>query len=358
MSVPPRKPGDSREVDEQLVPYLNSADEREAEERLQHLIEKARPIVYRIARSLRASSSATAVFNTQDIFGDVCVRLLLALRTFRNDPQGHAISNFSGLVATTTSSVFSDLLRVKDRQRRSLYQKVRRLIAANSNLATWKDNDGKLMCGYAAWKSRSTKPDVNYPLQMNLQFQSLTPNLHKRNTAELILMVLDNIGHPVKFDEFVDLVSMASAGVEVQTVSIDDEHYVQASPLVTYQPDVVSGIENQRLLNRLFAEIQGLRLEQRKSLLLNMADSYGYGIEWFLFTRIATEERLANLLELSIDQFRKLLDQLPMSDAEIARDLGINQTKVMNIRRAVRERLNRRRREFFDKSRSDAMRLK
>src|SRR6185295_2785231 len=125
----------------------------------------------------------------------------------------------------------------------------------------------------------------------------------------------------------------------------DDKHYVQASPLVTFQPDIIAGLDNRRLLNGLFSEIQHLRLEQRKSLLLNMTDSYGYGIEWFLFTKIATEEHLARLLEVSIEQFRKLLDELPMSDEEIAKDLGISQTKVMNIRRAVRERLDRRRRK-------------
>jgi len=99
-------------------------------------------------------------------------------------------------------------------------------------------------------------------------------------------------------------------------------------------------------------------VEQRKSLLLNMTDSYGYGIEWFLFAKITSEERLASLLELSIEQFRELLDQLPLSDAQIARELGISESKVMNIRRAVRERLNRRRQAFFDESTSNSVRKK
>ena len=65
-----------------------------------------------------------------------------------------------------------------------------------------------------------------------------------------------------------------------------------------------------------------------------------------------------NLLEVSIERFRTILNELPMSDAEIAKDLGISQTKVMNIRRAVRERLARRRREFLDEGISDSVRLK
>lgn len=346
-------------IDEQLLLYLNSTYNDETQEHLHRLLDKARPIVYRIARSMRIGASPTTVpFNTQDIFGDVCVRLLQTLRAFKTDPVRHSISNFSGLVATTTSTVFADLLRGKDRQRRSLYQKIRRLIAANPELATWKDNDGSLVCGYAAWRSAKLNATPT-PSQMKLDFPSAQFDQgYKRNTAELILLVLNNTARPIKFDEFVDLVNIASAGVQVQTISIDDEHYVQSSPLVSYQPDFITVVENQNLLNRLFAEIETLRVEQRKSLLLNMTDSYGFGIEWFLFTKIATEEHLAELLEVSIEQFRIMLNDLPMSDAEIARDLGISQSRVMNMRRAVRERLERRRQAFLGEGPTDSVRMK
>jgi hypothetical protein len=237
-----------------------------------------------------------------------------------------------------------------------LRQKVRRLIAANSKLAFWTDDKGDLICGYAAWKSGVDTRGGTVPSQLELMFGSNVP--HKKNTAELVLQVLNKLGRPVKLDELVDLVNIASEGVEVQTLSIDDENFVQSTPLVTLPPDIVGAVDNQRLLHRLFVEIQHLRVEQRKSLLLNMTDSYGYGIEWFLFTKIATEEHLAQLLEVSIEGFRKILNELPMSDAEIAKDLGISQTKVMNIRRAVRERLDRRRREFLGEGISDSVRLK
>ena len=347
-------------VDEQILPYVKSTDSAETQEHLNRLLETARPIVYRIARSMRVGNRyATASFNTQDIFGEVCVRLLQNLNALKRNPHQHPISNFPGLVATTTSSVFSDLLRGADRQRRSLYQKIRRLIEANSNLTTWKDPDGNLICGYSAWRTAKTKRTSDQSSQMELDFRSSTlEHGHKRNTAELILLVLNNLGRPVKLDELVDLVNIAGAGVQVQTISIDDKHYVQASPLVTFQPDIITGLDNRRLLTGLFSEIQKLRVEQRKSLLLNMTDSYGYGIEWFLFTKIATEEHLANLLEISIDQFRSLLNELPLSDAEIARDLGVSQNKVMNIRRAVRERLERRRQAFLDQLNPDSMRMK
>lgn len=140
MDLTPDKETEGKEaIDEQLLPYLNSP-EPAAEEHLHRLFEKARPIVYRIARSVRMGAGhSSAHFNTQDIFVDVCIRLLPALQQCKNNPKRHPISNFAGLVATATSSVFSDILRAQDRQKRNLKQKIRRLIAANSNLAVWQD---------------------------------------------------------------------------------------------------------------------------------------------------------------------------------------------------------------------------
>jgi RNA polymerase sigma factor (sigma-70 family) len=345
-------------IDEQLLPYLNASGS-DAQHQLDRLFEKARPIVYRIARSVRLGASQSAnYFNTQDIYADVCIRLLPILQEFKKDSQRYPITNFAGLVATATSSVFADLLKVQDRQKRNLRQKIRRLIAANAELSIWNDDKGRAICGYASWRTDNepASPIVRVPSQMALGFSS--DETHKRNTAELILHCLSNAGRPIKLDELVDLVNIASEGVEVQTVSIDDQFYIQSSSLISYQPDLVAGVENQRLLNRLFEEIGTLRVEQRKSLLLNMTDSYGFGIEWFLFTKIATEEHLARLLEVSIDQFRSMLNDLPMSDADIARDLGISQSKVANMRRAVRERLDRRRRAFFGDSSNDSVRMK
>lgn len=346
MNSPDKDKEGSEGIDEQLLPYLKSGSQTVSQEHLNRLLEQARPIVYRIARSAKASARSIGPFNTQDIFSEVCLKLLQSLRAFKDDPRRCPISNFSGLVATTTSTVFADFVRDKDRQRRSLYQKIRRLIAANSELATWKDDDGNLVCGYEQWRTTST--DVAHvPVQMKLDFdQSIFSEAQQRNTAEIMLVVLKNTGRPVRFDQFVDLVQIAAAGVQVQTVSVDDKHFVQSNPLLSYEPDLAGTVDNQRVLSRLMSEIGKLRPEQRKSLLLNMTDSYGFGIEWFVFTKIATEEHLARLLEVSIEQFRKMLNDLPMSDAEIAKELGVSESKVANIRRAVRERLDRRRRAF------------
>ena len=87
-------------IDEQLLPCLNSP-EPAAQEHLDRLFEKARPIVYRIARSARLGATlSSASFNSQDIFVDVCIRLLPILQRLKRNPKQHPISNFAGLAAT------------------------------------------------------------------------------------------------------------------------------------------------------------------------------------------------------------------------------------------------------------------
>src|SRR6266850_765906 len=132
-------------------------------------------IVYRIARSVRLGASRSSTyFNTQDIYSDVCVRLLPILQEFKKDSQRSPISNFAGLVASATSSVFSDLLKAQDRQKRNLRQKIRRLIAANTNLSVWTDDKGNVICGYTTWRTHteSSKSIASVPSQMELGFTS------------------------------------------------------------------------------------------------------------------------------------------------------------------------------------------
>src|SRR5262249_59092658 len=126
------------------------------------------------------------------------------------------------------------------------------------------------------------------------------------------------------FKELVDLIA------EVTTVKhIRGNESIDTLQNVTPPEDLP---EKRRLLHRLLLEIQKLDINQRRALLLNMTDSYGYSIEWFLFTKIATEDQLADLVGVSIDEFRGLLNDLPMTDKQIAQRFKMDATRIANIR--------------------------
>lgn len=342
----------SEDTDQRLAAYFQSADEGKSQEHLEYLLEiVARPVIHRIVHhSSRLDVSSGYESSAQDIVAEALLRVLTRLRASKAEAHHQLISNFGGLVATITYRAIADHLRAKHRQRANLERKVRRLFAANGNLGIWKDREKTLVCGYAIWHSDESsslgRGDV-YPTQSDLSLIAAEVRLdtQKKNSAELILLLLNKIKRPIRFRDFMELIGGLVASQRLGIDLVDPE---QPIPLAQLEHAISSrAAEDRVLLERLFAEIQKLGVEQRKSLLLNMTDSYGYSIEWFIFTGIATEAELASLLELSVDEFRKLLNDLPMTDKEIAKQLGMSSTRVANIRKAVRDRLARCRQAFL-----------
>lgn len=347
-------------IDEQLLPYLYSANEAISQDQLKVLIEGvAKPLIYQIVqRRLRVAATSEGYGNhrllVEDVIGDVVLRILQRLRTLKADPDQHPIESFAGLVATTTYTVLADRSRWTHRQRAVLDRKIRRLFSANNNLTIWKDSQNNSVCGYDAWRLNQAAllyASGSYPTESELFLltQELSAESRKRNTAEIVLFVLTKVGRPVRLN---DLVNVTGPLVKAQTITLDETRLAHSVSDLAVQWDPLSILENRLLLGRLFAEIQKLSSEQRKSLLLNMTDSYGYGIEWFLFTKIVTEEQLAGILEVSVAEFKQLLETLPMTDKQIAKQLGISPKRIGNIRDAVRDRLERCRKSFFQERNS------
>jgi len=341
------------DVDETLLPYLDSVNEAGEREHLDHLLNTiARPIVLQtfqrnFQRRQIKDAYGTGPLDIQDAISEVLVKLLQRLRTFKADPSGQAITNFRGLVTTTAYRSLTDQLRGHHRHRASQDKKVRRFFAADRNLALWKDNEGTMLCGYACWR-KSRVSEESPTADLLLLADGLRADGQERDTGALILLLLEKIGRPVKFNDLISAVTwerLESETVAIETMLTDDTRLVSSA----LEPHLA--LEAKSLAEGLFQEIGSLEPAQRQALLLNMKDSHGYSIEWFLFANIATEEQLAELLEIPVEGFMKLMHALPMTDKEIGRRIGIEAMKVANMRKAVRDRLERFRRSFSGQSR-------
>ena len=350
----------SGSIDERLLAYLQCVDEAGSQEHLTYLLEDvAKPIIQRIVQRSARVDVLNADYETspQDLAGEALVRVLKRLRASKADHNQQVISNFAGLVATITYRAIAEHFRARNRQWANLEKKIRRLFAANSQLDIWKDSESNLVCGYQVWhrnelgSSDRTQNQYATQSERSLIAEELRLDRRKRNTAELILLLLDKVRKPIKLKDLVDLIDgLRPPG----PANLHETNPAQEFPTAENEPTLAIGtVKTRRLLERLFAEIHKLGIEQRKSLLLNMTDSYGFSIEWFVFTGIATEAQLAKLLEISTDEFKLLLIDLPMTDKEIANQLGMSPTKVANVRKAVRERLARCRQAFLRENESE-----
>jgi DNA-directed RNA polymerase specialized sigma24 family protein len=341
------------EVDDSLLLYLHAANEADEERQLGHLLDViAKPILQQTLQRAFLQNQISDAYGTvrldmQDAVSNVLTKILQRLRMFKADPANQAISNFRGLVAMTAYRSLMDHLRGQHRQRASRDKKIRRILAANRDLTIWKNGEGSWLCGYNIW--RNEKGDEGGEVDLTSLIEELRADGQNRDTATLILQLLEEIGRPLRVNDLINATVVAE-GLESETVGIEALPTEDTPSLVSGTQDTQLTLEAKSLAKGLLNEIRGLEPPQRQALLLNMKDSHGYGIEWFLFAEIATEEQLAELLEVSVQEFIKLIPFLPLTDQEIGLRLGIAPAKVANMRKAVRDRLQRFRRNFNRKA--------
>jgi DNA-directed RNA polymerase specialized sigma subunit len=109
-------------------------------------------------------------------------------------------------------------------------------------------------------------------------------------------------------------------------------------------------VEQRMYVQRLWSEICQLPQRQRAALLLNLKDGKGGDcIALLPLSGVATPREIAALLEIPVEQFAALWNELPLEDAAIAHRLGITRQQVINLRKSARERLARRMKAFEER---------
>lgn len=96
------------------------------------------------------------------------------------------------------------------------------------------------------------------------------------------MLSLDKPGKPIRFKDLVEIINKLNPALPL---TLHETNSLEELSTTSDMPSFTMGVvKTRRLLERLFLEIQKLGIEQRKALLLNMTDSYGFSVEWFVFT--------------------------------------------------------------------------
>ena len=126
----------------------------------------------------------------------------------------------------------------------------------------------------------------------------------------------------------------------------DDKENAKNSP--SKEPRELTQVEMREHLTLLWAEIKVLSVRQRWALLSNLRDEKGNGLISALpQCGIASPLEIAAVLEIEPDKLIEFWDRFPLKDAETADRFGISSQQVINLRKAARERLARRRRKIL-----------
>ncbi len=295
---------------------------------------------------LRAASHALSHDpESEDVYGEVVVRLLKRLREFKANPNGEAINNFHSYIAVTTLNACHDYLRKKYPQRRGLENKLRYLLLCTPEFALWQSEEGNWFCGLKRWKRQTVNlSGTNYIDQLRENSDALLPattsNARTRLTKDLLASVFDRVGHPV---ELSDLIAIMANVLEIKESTVDSYDDQLCESLADPGPGSDTVLELRMTLQQLWKEIRELPLRQRAALLLNLRDKQGRDVIALIpDTRTASFQEIAEVLDIPLERFAQLWQKLPLDDAAIAEQLGATQRQVIRLRKCARDRLIRR----------------
>lgn len=337
-------------MDDLLIPFIEETDEEKADLCLTRLIdEHATPIIREIlGASLRIHLDVSGSGSKQDagdLFNDIVVNLIARLRQVKRDPAQTGITDFRSYVAGTAYNACNLYLRQKFPRRSRLKNRLRYLLSHAPDFALWTTNEAGTLGGVAEWREQTSyvsagvlerirSDTAEWIRAVDLQSTGST----RGELTSLLQAIFEWCGGPVRLDELVNLVADVCREKDLPDEPIETVMNV-AAPALTCE----TTLDLQRNLKILWREICELPARQRIALLLNFRDSHGQELVSLLpYTRAATIEQIARVLEIPLGEFLRLWNDLPLEDLAIAERLGATRQQVINLRKCARERLERR----------------
>ena len=341
-----------------LTSWLVEDDPVHSQETLSRLIAiHAEPVVRRVVGFKLEWSSSSRPKQRQgiaDVKDDVCNE---ALRTLLLHPLGRPTtaavtwpcrtSNFSSYVAVTcVQSACNEYFRDKSPARYRLANKLRYLLTHSPDFALWEATDGKDLAGSSAMRGQPPNPAMA-PSEIAA---ALARQTHNRNLIDTVVAVFQVSAGPLAFETLLEIVAESTGLRETQAANRD--RTTPDAPIRTWEriPDAAPGAEaglvSRQYVARLWAEICNLPLQHRAALLLILKDSAGCDIQLFDWLGIATVQQIGQSLAMPPERFAALWRDLPLDDACIALELGIDRQDVINRRSSARKRLINRMKEY------------
>jgi hypothetical protein len=343
-----------------LHQYLNEEDSAIAQTCLQRLmLEFVEPLVREITRYKSRTNcnsySSNEAQDEEDVRSEAVLGLISRLQDLRNSGARAPIENFRGYVAATTYNAYHKYVRMKYPARWRLKNRIRYLLHHGRGFTIWQDEDQEHLCGLAKWgrsQSDNNAGRGHDQASVDAFLNGLAPgeDVAVMKLAELVKALLDWLGRPVLIDDLVDIVADLQGIRDLQPAAVlygeweqEDSGVNVCDLLASPAEDMVARMDDRSNMERLWMEICELPQRQRVALLLNLRDTQGRdALILFTYTGIASLRRIAQSLELPIEEFAAIWNKLPLEDAAIASLLGSTRQQVINLRKSARERLARR----------------
>lgn len=271
-------------------------------------------------------------------------RVIKRLRDLESCPTDVFIQNLKAYTASAARSAFGGLLRKSAPGRYRLAGKLKAALDRANGLAIW-EKDCREIVGYAVWEGKATASPGRLQELLARPAEAVEAACQPASakdlaTADLICKVLDWLGGPVEFDRLLSALYIALPSQDlVRDQGAEDERPEPAAAGASAE----HVLSERSKLEWAWPQILELSLNQRRALLLNAQDSKGdSALLLIAVTLRLSPEELAEALELSVEELCQLACRLPLEDKEIAVLLGVRVDQVIGLRKAAREKLERR----------------
>ena len=341
------------EMDALLLPYLQATDEAEAQHWLAALItEQAEPLIHKlVARKLGFPASGRQE-ERADVCSEILVQLLVRLRTLRANPSEHPIADFRAYVAGMGYHNCAAYLRERYPQRWRVANRVRYLLASQSQFGLWQTEHGEWVGGFIGWSAELQTRHLLHPDQLHALLGSALPppllgipdaTFRRVRAAEQMAALLTWADTFIALDDLVTIFAhwwgMQDHAPRNNGISLPEKSDVHHN--------LETQIEQRHYLRKLWQEIGELPVRQRQALLLHLQCGRTQSALVLLpALQIASLRQIAALMEMPAEELAQLWNQLPLDDEHIAARLQVTRRQVINLRLAARERLQRKTRRW------------
>jgi RNA polymerase sigma factor (sigma-70 family) len=330
-------------LDPVLRGLKDARDPAQASRELESLIEqRVGPLVRKIvARKLSGQRSHRE--DVEDVTADAVLVLVKRLQRIYDDPDAGEIERLDDYTATVAYSACAHHLRRRYPERSRLKNRLRYLLGRDPRFALWELPESGLRCGFSRWRGAAADAAAQQCFAGLQSNRDDWPPPWSRssldtddNLPSMLAEIFERSGGPVGLDEL--------TGFVATIWQLDRGARVTGGDRVDRVADTRVGpdelLNQRRIAERLWVEIQALPLRQRIALLLNLRDGQGAGLLWILpTTGVASIRNLAAAMEMPAVDLAQMWSRLPLDDNAIAARLGCSRQQVINLRMSARKRL-------------------
>lgn len=358
--------GTSVQLDPLLRPFVDAADDMAAQAQLANLLTHITPLVQRIHQRSRFS---------EDDVQESLQQLIRVLWQCRADVTHHAIGDFERYAAVVASHMARRRWREERPSYHALKESLRHLLNNDGRFELWVTAEREWLCGLAGQRAaitatgQTTSARLAQLRQQPLAFdEAILPgrDAQRVSQAELVTALFTWVGHAFGFDQLVRLVFALRRMEEGLFIGdeTDEDTRAWSEVLAAHEPPPDQEAEWRQFLTRLWAEIEQLPPLQRIAYLLNFTAGDG-ALDIFRLYGVVSAVHIGVVLQLTDEQFARawvdpqlaekartlrsydekfalLWRTLPLNDQTIARLIGTERQKVINLRKAAGDRLARR----------------